>query len=198
MYKRLRCQSCQRFHLMTTVELWPGQVWTLLVGLDQQEPFHVSTDMVFYERCSSWDSPKKGLTKVFCLREKIHKHGSFFVQSLKFCTWQEKNDQLVAKGIQFLSHLPQRFVSILTYLELSLLNLISFPLTLRKGHDPISRLRSTAATQWPQSPFEVQADLRWFLMAVSPCLLCQDPNVLSGICEKVGIFLFSVLSWQND
>ncbi|CAE7659585.1 cse1l [Symbiodinium pilosum] len=41
---------------------------------------------------------------------------------------QEKNDQLVAKGIQFLS--------------------------------------STAATQWPQSPFE-------------------DPNVLSGICEKV-------------
>ncbi|CAE7683690.1 Cse1, partial [Symbiodinium necroappetens] len=41
---------------------------------------------------------------------------------------QEKNDQLVAKGIQFLS--------------------------------------STAATHWPQSPFE-------------------DPNVLSGICEKV-------------
>ncbi|CAK9060214.1 unnamed protein product [Durusdinium trenchii] len=41
---------------------------------------------------------------------------------------QEKNDQLVAKGIHFLS--------------------------------------STAATQWPQSPFE-------------------DPNVLSGICEKV-------------
>jgi len=41
---------------------------------------------------------------------------------------QEKNDQLVAKGIQFLS--------------------------------------STAATQWPQSPFE-------------------DPSVLSGICEKV-------------
>eukprot|EP00913_Durusdinium_trenchii_P036050 g33732.t1 len=42
--------------------------------------------------------------------------------------FQEKNDQLVAKGIHFLS--------------------------------------STAATQWPQSPFE-------------------DPNVLSGICEKV-------------
>ncbi|CAJ1447658.1 unnamed protein product [Effrenium voratum] len=41
---------------------------------------------------------------------------------------KEKNDQLVAKGIQFLS--------------------------------------STAATRWPQSPFE-------------------DPNVLSGICEKV-------------
>ena len=31
-YKRLRCQSCQSFYLMTTVELWPGQVWTLLVG----------------------------------------------------------------------------------------------------------------------------------------------------------------------
>ena len=107
------------------------------------------------------------------------------------CMCKEKNDQLVAKGIQFLSSVAWAQVGYRSTMSMSPAHKNNARLedSEEAARTPCDgNSRSTAATQWPQSPFE----------AVGCTLICckaglifklvwgsdQDPNVLSGICEK--------------